>query len=469
MKFIITTLLALPFAASAQDLSLSSYVDQVKSQDDDYVAAQKQEQAETALAREGRILLSPNLFANASHTDDSKPSLLFDYDKQITTNYQLGFSQQTSFGVSGRLYYNWLDQQYRNMSFGGTPPLTITGEQGSPTLELTIPIWRNLFGRETMGNIDQNDAGTAARKFTDSFKLKTTLQSAESAYWALSLARETVKVQKDALERAVQLNKWNSTKADSGLADRADVLQTQAAVEGRRLDLKSAQDDEQNAARAFNSLRGRDSSAVDEKLAPMSTDRLSGLAIPARAELRDDTRAALEQKRANVAGAQTSLEKYKPTLEIFGTAALNNATPTDTGNAFNNSWDTNKPTDTIGIRFNAPLDLGLINDAKQGWSAKLKASEIEYQRRLFDQEQQWNGLKDKFQQAKDRLTIYDQLEKTQKTKLEYERVRRQRGRTTTQQVLLFEQDYEQAQLGRIKTMSDILQLLAQMKTYGSTP
>ncbi len=79
------------------------------------------------------------------------------------------------------------------------------------------------------------------------------------------------------------------------------------------------------------------------------------------------------------------------------------------------------------------------------------------------------GLKDKFQQAKDRLTIYDQLEKTQKTKLEYERVRRQRGRTTTQQVLLFEQDYEQAQLGRIKTMSDILQLLAQMKTYGSSP
>ena len=322
--------------------------------------------------------------------------------------------------------------------------------QGSPTLELTLPIWRNLFGRETTSQIDQYDFGTAAKKFGDSFKMKSILQQAESTYWNLALTRESVKVSKDALERAIQLNKLNVYKADSGLADKSDVFQTQAAVEARKLDLKAAQDDEQSAARDFNSLRGRDSSSVAEGLTPMTTEHLTGLAIPARSELRDDTRSALEQNHSAVAGAQASLEKYKPTLEVFGSYALNNPNPADTGNAIDKSFDDSRPTQMIGIRFSAPLELGLVNDVRQGWSAQVHASETAYHRRLFEQEETWNSLKDKFQQAKDRLGIYDQLEKTQKVKLEYERVRRQRGRTTTQQVLQFEQDYEQAQLGRLQ-------------------
>ncbi len=80
-----------------------------------------------------------------------------------------------------------------------------------------------------------------------------------------------------------------------------------------------------SAARAFNSLRGAILQRWTKNSAPLSTDRLSETRHSGpRAELRDDTRAALEQRRANVAGPQASLEKYKPTLEIFGTAALNN-------------------------------------------------------------------------------------------------------------------------------------------------
>lgn len=464
MKWLMVFLIAQPLTAFAEDISLNAYLQQVREKDDDYVASQKSMESEELTGHEGEMALATNLFANASHTSDAKPNLLFDYQKLITDSYQLGVNQQTSIGLSGKLYYNLQYQQYQGLAFGG-PPETITGLQGSPTVELTMPIWRNWFGHETKSLIEQNDAGTAAKRFGDSYKMKTILLQAESAYWALALARETVKVQQDALDRAIQLNKFNVYKADSGLADRADVLQTQAAVEARQLDLKAAKDDETSSARSFNSLRGRDSAEVVEALGALSTERLGKLETPPRAELRDDTRSALEQRRSSVAGSQASLEKYKPTLELFGTAALNNPNPTNTDTALARSFDGSRPTDTIGVRFSAPLDFGLIHDIRAGWAAQLHAAETSYQRRLFEQEQQWSDLKDKFQQAKDRLTIYDRLEKVQKVKLDYERVRRQRGRTTTQQVLLFEQDYEQAQLGRIRTMSEILQLLAQMKTY----
>jgi outer membrane protein TolC len=64
------------------------------------------------------------------------------------------------------------------------------------------------------------------------------------------------------------------------------------------------------------------------------------------------------------------------------------------------------------------------------------------------------------------LDLYERLEKTQLNKLEHERIRRSQGRTTTQQVLNFELDYEQAQLSRLRAMSEMLQLIAQMKLYG---
>ena len=65
------------------------------------MASQQSESGEELTAREGRILLSPNLFANASHTDDARPNLLFPYQKLVTDQYQRGFSQQTPYGLSG--------------------------------------------------------------------------------------------------------------------------------------------------------------------------------------------------------------------------------------------------------------------------------------------------------------------------------------------------------------------------------
>lgn len=453
-------------ALSEAELSLSLYLNQVESRQDDYKASEQSYRAADLTTKAALLPVSPHLFADANHTDDARPNILFNYDKQISTTYDIGVSEQTTVGLQGRVYYSITDLQYRNLALNG-PPVTVTGIQGSPTIELTLPIWRNLLGRETNNQIERDESSSQSRKYNESYNMKSLLLKAESAYWQLSVARETVKVSNDALDRATQLLRYIIGKADSGLADHADVLQARAAVEGRKLDLKSAEDDERTAARAFNSLRGEDASLVHEHLSPFTAERLNQLAVPTRTELRDDTRAALFMKKSNLAETLASVESYKPKLEVFGSYALNNPDPFNTGDAFPNSFNTSRPTETIGLRFNAPLDYGLMRDLRQGLVAQLKSSELSYDRRLFEQEEQWNDLKEKFQQAKDRLSICENLEHAQKEKLDYEKLRHRRGRTTTEQVIQFEADFEQAQFGRIKTMSDILQLLARMKTYGT--
>jgi outer membrane protein TolC len=297
------------------------------------------------------------------------------------------------------------------------------------------------------------------------------LATAEANYWSLALARESVKVAKDATERATELYKWYKYRANTGLTDRADLLQSEAALQQRNLDLKNAEDAEVLAARDFNASRDADSSTVAEKLVPMTSESLDQLKVPARAEMRDDTRAALEQSNVAQAADEQSRQTYKPTLELFGTAAMNNNNPLSTqeqSNAFNNSFSATRPTQIVGIRFSAPLDIGLVQEVRAGHKASMHAAALTYQRKLFDQEKGWHDLTEKFAQAKGKLAIYDQLEKTQKAKLDYEKLRKKQGRTTTQWVIQFETEYEQTQLARIQTMSEILQLLAQMKTYASS-
>jgi outer membrane protein TolC len=120
----------------------------------------------------------------------------------------------------------------------------------------------------------------------------------------------------------------------------------------------------------------------------------------------------------------------------------------------------------IGLRATIPLDLGTLKRAREGHAAEAQGADWTYQRKAFEEERDWADLTAKFTQAKERLKLAVDLEKVQHEKLTYERDRQQRGRSTLQQVLIYETDFEQAQLGRIRTLADLLQLGAQMKLYG---
>ena len=63
------------------------------------------------------------------------------------------------------------------------------------------------------------------------------------------------------------------------------------------------------------------------------------------------------------------------------------------------------------------------------------------------------------------MVLLGRIENAQKTKLEVERTRLRQGRTTTYQVLLFEQDYSAAALNRVKSAANILALQTQIRLY----
>lgn len=465
-------------------LTLEAFLDQIKNQTPGLKASLASREGGELRSQEGALSLAPTLFANLNYGSDAKlnPFSFFTWGNITSFTFSTGVSQTTTFGLQAKLHYDVTDQTMSNpLSGAGGPIVGFTIPtvyiNASPVLELTQNLWSNGFGRSTRAIQEQSEASALASSFISSFQAKTTLMKAEMTYWRLALARQAIGVQQGALERAQKIYEWNRRRARLQLEDQSAVVQAEAQVQRGILDLTSAKNEERSASRAFNLARNIDSDQVAEAVVEMTPAMIDQIQTPARAVLRDDVKAAQQQSRASSAGAQISIEKDSPTLDLVASFALNGqpasgVSPyipyTNLSDAFTSSFSFNRPTTAIGFRFSMPLDFGILSHSREGWKKEHIAANLTYDQKVIEQEQNWKDLNETFGEAKHHLDLSRKLEQIQETKLTMERDRLKRGRTTTYQVLLFEQDYLAAQMMRIRDQVNVLNLVAQMKQFGET-
>ena len=455
-----------PPSSKPASLSLSEYLGEVSSKHQGYQAADQSAKAAKAESAEGSLIFRPNLTGQATSNTEGISDPLDGGDKFHTRSYKFGILDQTPVGFSGGVYFNRNELNFPPMSYGpafGSPATAYTANWFS--FDFTQSLLRNWNGKEMRAQAELVETSALAKSYSQNYVMKNVLLEAETLYWQLALAREMVLMQKDAVDRAQRIYDYTNKHVRLQLADRAEGLQASTNLQAQKLNLKTAQDSERVAAQAFNSSRGVLSNTVEEKLVELSPELIASFNVPARSVKRDDVRAAEYQAKTTAANATLSLEKNKPTLEFFGSVPLTK--PDDPSSSAALVYPVNaRPGTTIGLRITAALDIGTQSKVREGYAAEAQAADWTFQRKNFEEERDWQDLTAKFKEAKDRLKLYRDLEKTQGEKLSYERDRQTRGRSTLQQVILFETDFEQAQLGRIQTLAQLLTLNAQMKLYG---
>ncbi len=456
--------LASAVSAAGASLSLEDYLQQVRKAHQGYLGLELSTEGAKLREREGTLLLSPQLFANVALYDDSKQTSnpAFQGTRTQFDSFSLGLGKQFDFGLQAKLSYNL---SYTSLT--GTSPAFVpqpTFLEGKPLVEFTQSFWRNGFGRETRATMNLAEAAAMATRFGDELKQKVVLAESEATYWRLAVAREIVKSQKENLVRAEKIREWNARRTELSLADKADFLQTDTLVQLKKMELQSAQDEEVLASRSFNSLRGLSSELVNEGILPLDSDRLKDSKVPTRNKPRGDVLAAEQLKRVAQASADLSREKSRPTLDVAGNFGLNGRDPA-LPKAIGDSFAKDRPVWGVSVKFMAPLDLGTVSDSRNGYDREERAADLQYQRKRFEEEQEWKSLSDRLTQAQRRLDLVEKIEAAQETKLNYERERLKKGRSVTYQVIQFELDFAASQLARIKTVYEVLNILAQMKTF----
>lgn len=455
----------LPFAClQASPLALEQYLQQVKEKNEGVQALIQKVEAGKLRKEEASLLVKPQFFSNLTFYSDAKPTAapVFQGTKTMVDTYNFGISQQTPFGLSGKLFYQWTWTRIE----GANPQFLNPARfyEAKPVLELSQSLLKNGFGSETRSNVQVVESGTLAQTYAEAFKLKIALVEAEGVFWRLAAARQMVEVQKESLERAKRLRDWNRKRVKRGLADPSDELQAEANLQVRTLEYEASVNEMESASRKFNSFRGTSESKVSEELPRFDQKTTAQLKNISQYQPRLDVKAAQELTKVAEAQAQLGKERNTPTLDLFGSLATNGRTP-EFSSAFSDSFTTQYPTFTVGLKFQTALDVGQVLDNRRAYSNELKAAELEYRRKAFEGEREFEDLTRRFQQAKDRLQLSFNIETVQKKKLERERQRLKVGRSVTYQVILFEQDFAAAELLRLKTQAEVLGLHAQLKLY----
>lgn len=455
-----------PSLGFSAQLSLKDFLTQVEEKNQGVAANKLVADGTQEREREGRLIFRPSLFAQGQVQVDKKPvaNPAAQGDRTDSQYISAGLMQNFDFGLRGQLGYTLLHTKIYNASQSFVPLAEYN--DGIAKLELSQSLWRNFWGKENKAQADLIDASAKVSKHIAKYSIQSALTAAESIYWSLSQSRKVVKVQQDNLNRASQIRSWNQRRINSGLAEKSDFLQAESNLKLREYEFKNALQQQNLLQRSFNSLRGIDSSVVTEELEQVASSTLKNLTPPAKDEMREDTKAAMEQQNLARANASLAIERNRPTFEVFGSYAFNGKN-VDRNEAISSSFGTDHTTSAIGFKFNAPLDFGTVSSTISGYKKEQIAAEYNYQRKIFDQDREWNDLVTKFQDAKIRLDLVEAIAEAQKSKSLNERNRLNNGRTTTFQVLTFESDSAAAEVLKIQTETDLLNIYAQMKLYSS--
>lgn len=454
-------------SAGASALTLNQYLEQVKQDNTSYKGNTEQSEGAALKSREADLFFTPQLFAEATIGQDGKPSQPKTSDSIRSQNYSLGLSQQFSFGLQSKLYYNLSKTEFVNAN----PAMISLPEywDATPKVELSMPLWGNGFGRTAQANQEITRQQNYADQFSSSAQSVGYLAEAEAAYWKLSAWTDVVRIQETASKAAQNILDYVTKKKKMNLGEEADVVQAQALVEARTLELQVAQNEQKEALRNFNRYLNRDATTPAQSLEPVNYAALENLTVPvARPGDRYDVKATEAQLATARASSKLVEERNKPTLDVYGTYALNGRDK-DESEAMKNAGYSETDTTFVGVRFNMPLNVFATSDAKKGALKTEKAAEYNRQYALYAQEQDWINLTKNLTDARDNLRLLGRIESAQKTKLDVERTRLRQGRTTTYQVLLFEQDYSSAAISKVKSAANILGLQTQLKLYQASP
>lgn len=449
--------------AMAEPYRLQQYLESIKQQSPLARSYVSNIQSLRVKVRQAELSLTPEGYAQYNIFDDRKPQVAPQFAARRTDgyNWRVGVKKQTTFGLSGNLYFD-----SNKIKLDGVSPVFFPQNPYSESravLELRQSLLRNSFGESVSADQEAAKASMQAQLYSEQFKLKSLLLEAENLYWTLASYNQVIELQKSNVERAKKTSEWMNRRTQMRLFDQVDALQTQTAYEARLLELQSSIDERQELVRQFNTLRGLDSDQAEVLESLPTQDWMKELKWSS-GKGREDFAAMKSMATAQRAQAISSRSQVKPELDLVGTVSTGGLE-----NSFADSyrelrqWD--HPSWLVGVSLKVPLNFTLTGQLKSSYQAAISAAEDQSAQANFQEERALKDLMAKRSEAQKRYDKAVKIEKLNSQMVQQERQRLLNGRTTTFQALNFEQNLALSQIQKVRSELVLLQIHNLIKTF----
>jgi hypothetical protein len=459
-------LLLFLFTQTVFAVTLDDYINQVTKQNSRIESTQNFLTSADLRKSESKILTTIRAFSLAQiENDHRQPQFAaFEGVSKEKRTLQFGLEQNSSLGITHKLYtnYSYLDQ--KQASFIPNPKIA----NSAVVYEFTVPLLKNFSGKITKIQQDIIKSRNEGTLQTETFSQRKVMAESRTIYWRLKTAREIVRLQKEMIHQGEKFLSWTQRRVRDKLGEDSDLKQAEAILEVRRFDLQKETLELRRAEQAFNSMRESELNEVIAELDEFPADNiLPTLPSEKEALARPDLLALEAQLTAENLEMQQISENNKMDVSLIGSASSNGlsykAEP-DYSKTFSGKY----PAYLVGLRLSVPLDRSSVNDVQQAANSKRRGLTAAIRRNRYESLVGLSQLRLDYEQLQAQLRVVRRLVNAQDSKLKTERERSRYGRTSTFQLLTFEQEYQQAMQDLIRTQGQIWQLSGQAILY-TTP
>lgn len=464
MRILCTAVLLLgSVSAQAGALTLSQYLENIKVQSPAARSYISNIEALKVKIRQSELLTTPEGYAQYNVFDDRRPQVAPQFAASRTDgyNWRVGVRQNSTFGLSGNLYFD-----SNRITLYGVSPAFFPQNPYAETrasLELRQSLLRNSFGESVAADQQAARDAAMAELYNEQFKLKSLLLEAENMYWTVATYNQIIKLQEENVERSKKTSEWMNRRANMRLFDDVDALQTKTAYESRLLELQMSLDERAEMIRSFNTLRGLNSDEPVTLEEIPTADWMKDIRSDTKGT-REDFSAMKAMATAKRSQAISSRSQIKPELDLVGTVSTGGL-ENNFGNSYSElrRWD--HPSWLVGVSFKVPLNFGLTQKLSSSYRSAIVAADDQAAQANFQEERVWKDLLAKRIEAQRRYDRSVTIEKLQSDMVKKERQRLVNGRTTTFQALGFEQNLALSQIQRVRSQLMLLQIHNIIKTF----
>lgn len=451
-------------------LTIDGYLYMVAKNNSDLKSIQASINAVKSKLAEIERVYAYSLSADLSYSDDKsgrpfsqsvKLNEVSNWNYSTSLNKQFVTGTQFSLGINGS--YGTYDY-VRGLS--GDSHYNVSDI--SPFIRLQQSLWKDINGGSTKAGIYKQKSSAKSALYLLEYKKQKLLLDALTAYWNLSYTRTVIDFRKVSFDRKKRLLDWNQRRYEMDLAERSDLLQSQAAVKSGELNLKLAYEDENRANRAFNQFLN----IKDDKLrydVEKFEDKGNSFKIDSvliKKGTRADVLATMEDVNTALYDQEASQRRRGADLVLEGKYSLNGVEQSS-GRSFDNVKNGDRPSYFLGLKYTLPLDFKLRKVIDKGYEAAKVSAQTAAESAVVKENNDWIQLLDNWDNARIRMELVVEVEKIQKQRYEEDRNLLKRGRTTTYMVLQSEDDLDVATLNVFKSILELIQIKEQANAFYS--
>lgn len=347
---------------------------------------------------------------------------------------------------------------------GGNPFDTSTG---SASVTLTQPLLKGFKTDSVRYQVAVARKQSAEAAAQLEARIQDVLAQVETAWYGLVEARESIRVQEDAVQLATQLYEDNRRKVQIGALSRLDEKQAESQAAAARAALSSARRAYAEAQNQLKTLLYADHRSVrDVELAPIGELAAESVATDAAAsgeralERRPDLRQArLALERQGIA-ADYQKNQTLPSLDLVGSYGVAASDETSTGDAVDRMEAADEPFWSAGVTLTFPLG----NRAAKTRYAQSRANEEKQKLGLRQLEEK--ALVEVEDAAAAVRTGYEKVQATREAReyareaLEAEQRKLESGKSTSFVVLQLQRDLTGARNDAVQALMDYNRQLA---------